>query len=205
MKNIYKAKRKEKIYKIKSGKGNPRVIKNKKYFKLVESLKNFPEMLEKRSIVVDENLMVLGGNMRLRAAKEAGLKEVWIDVAEGWTDKQKKEFIIKDNVSSGEWDLDMLANEWELDDLNNWGVDLDPNLFQEEEAVEPEIEFSEYLEESHNYVVLLFNNDIDWLSAQTHFDLKSVHSKRANGKAWSKGIGRVIDGAKYLKELKEGI
>ena len=70
------------------------------------------------------------------------------------------------------------------------------------EVEEQEIVFSEYLVEAHNYVVLLFNSEVDWLNAQTHFNLSSVHSKRANGKAWSKGIGRVIDGADYLKELK---
>jgi len=102
---------------------NPRVIKDSKFIKLVNSIKEFPEMLEKRSIVVDESMMVLGGNMRLKACKEAGLKKVWVDVAEGWTDKQKKEFIIKDNVGFGEWDWDLLANEWETNELSDWGVD----------------------------------------------------------------------------------
>ena len=68
---------------------------------------------------------------------------------------------------------------------------------------EQEIEFSEYLDEAHNYVVLLFDSDVDWLSAQTHFNIKSVHSMRANGKPWSKGIGRVLDGAEYLKGIKD--
>ena len=96
---------------ILSNPNNPRLIKNKKFIKLVKSIKDFPEMLEKRPIVVDESMMVLGGNMRLKACREAGLKDVWIDVAEGWTDKQKKEFIVKDNVSFGEWDWDILAYE----------------------------------------------------------------------------------------------
>ena len=88
-----------KIYKIKGNPKNPRIIKDNKFRKLVKSIKEFPEMLEKRPIVVDENMMVLGGNMRLKASKEAGLKEVCIDIAEGWTQEQKDEFILKDNVT----------------------------------------------------------------------------------------------------------
>ena len=84
------------ISEVLSNPKNPRIIKDGKFIKLVNSIKEFPEMLEKRSIVVDDSMMVLGGNMRLKACKEAGLKKVWVDVAEGWTNKQKKEFIIKD-------------------------------------------------------------------------------------------------------------
>ena len=81
-------------------------------------------MLEKRPIVVDENLVVLGGNMRLKACKAAGLFEVWIDIAHNWTDQQKREFIIKDNVGFGEWDWDILANAWDETQLIEWGLDL---------------------------------------------------------------------------------
>ena len=81
-------------------------------------------MLEKRPIVVDENLVVLGGNMRLKACKAAGLFEVWIDIAYNWTDQQKREFIIKDNVGFGEWDWDILANAWDETQLIQWGLDL---------------------------------------------------------------------------------
>ena len=124
------------IREIKPNTDNPRIIKDHKFKKLVKSIKDFPEMLEKRPIVVDENMIVLGGNMRLKALLEAGVKEVWIDVAEGWTEEQKKEFIIKDNVGFGEWDWDILANEWEPDLLEDWGLDL-PDMFEEEpEATE---------------------------------------------------------------------
>jgi hypothetical protein len=112
------------IREIKPNTDNPRIIKDHKFKKLVKSIKDFPEMLEKRPIVVDENMIVLGGNMRLKALLEAGVKDVWIDVAEGWTEGQKKEFIIKDNVGFGEWDWDILANEWEPDLLEDWGLDL---------------------------------------------------------------------------------
>ena len=111
------------INKIKPNAVNPRYIKDHKFKKLVKSIKSFPEMLEKRPIIVDENMIVLGGNMRLKASIEAGLKEVWIDIAEGWSEDQKKEFIIKDNVGFGEWDWDILANEWNSVNLESWGID----------------------------------------------------------------------------------
>jgi hypothetical protein len=113
-----------KLYKIKGNPLNPRVIKTDKFKKLVKSIKGFPEMLKLRPIVVDENMMVLGGNMRLRASKDAGLKEVWIDIAEGFTEEQKKEFIVKDNVGFGEWEWDILANEWDSVQLAEWGLDV---------------------------------------------------------------------------------
>ena len=129
-----------KISQVKANPKNPRIIKDHKFKKLVQSIKDFPEMLEKRPIVVDENMIVLGGNMRLKACLEAGLKEVWIDVA-NWTEEQKQEFIIKDNVGYGEWDWELLANEWEPDLLDKWGLDL-PDMFEEE----PEAEEDDYQE-----------------------------------------------------------
>jgi len=119
-------KRLEKIYTLRKHPENPRVIKDAKFQLLVDSIKDFPEMLEKRPLVVNEDLQVLGGNMRLRAAQEAGLKEIWIDVAEGWTIKKQNEFIIKDNSNFGDWDYDALANNWDLIDLNNWGLNVPP-------------------------------------------------------------------------------
>jgi hypothetical protein len=121
-----------KLYKIKGNPNNPRIIKNDKFKKLVKSIKEFPEMLKLRPIVVDEDMMVLGGNMRLKASKDAGLKEVWIDIAEGLTEEQKKEFVVKDNVNFGEWDWDSLGNEWDNVKLGEWGMD----VWQPEEAVD---------------------------------------------------------------------
>jgi hypothetical protein len=112
------------IAEVKENPNNPRFIKDSKFKKLVKSIKAFPEMLEKRPIVVDENMIVLGGNMRLKACKSAGLFEVWVDIAQGWTEEQKAEFIVKDNVGFGEWDWDILANEWNTEILNDWGLDL---------------------------------------------------------------------------------
>jgi len=121
-----------KISKVKGNPDNPRIIKNDKFKKLVKSIQEFPEMLKLRPIVVDEDMMVLGGNMRLKASKDAGLKEVWIEVAEGLTEEQKKEFIVKDNVGFGEWEWDMLANEWDSVQLAEWGLDVWENLDDKE-------------------------------------------------------------------------
>jgi len=112
------------ISQVKTNPNNPRLIKDDKFKKLVSSIKEFPEMLEIRPIVVDNDNIVLGGNMRLRACKEAGLKEVHIIKADQLTEKQQREFIIKDNVGFGEWDWDDLANEWDTEELEDWGLDL---------------------------------------------------------------------------------
>jgi DNA modification methylase len=103
---------------------NPRLIKDDKFKKLVKSIKEFPEMLQLRPIIVDDNCVVLGGNMRLRACIEAGLKRVPIIKASALTPEQQKRFIISDNVGFGEWDWDILANEWDQDELIDWGLDL---------------------------------------------------------------------------------
>jgi hypothetical protein len=113
---------KVKISEVKTNPKNPRLIKDDKFRKLVKSIQEFPQMLELRPIVVDENNIVLGGNMRLKACKEAGMKEVYIVKAENLTELQKDEFIVKDNVGFGEWDWDMLANEWDAELLNDWGL-----------------------------------------------------------------------------------
>jgi len=115
---------KVKINSIKTNPKNPRLIKDDKFKKLVKSIKEFPQMLELRPIVVDENNIILGGNMRHKACIEAGLKEVFIVQAKDLTEQQKDEFIVKDNVGFGEWDWDILANEWDTDKLEDWGLDI---------------------------------------------------------------------------------
>ncbi len=115
---------KSKIKDIKPNKSNPRVIRGNKFDKLVKSIKQFPQMLELRPIVVDEDMVILGGNMRYKACVEAGLKEVPIKIAKGLSEEQKKEFIIKDNVGFGEWDWDVLANEWDSQQIEEWGLDV---------------------------------------------------------------------------------
>jgi DNA modification methylase len=124
------------IREIKPNTNNPRFIKDDKFRKLVKSIKEFPEMLELRPIVVDSDMIVLGGNMRLKACIEAGLTEVPILVADQLTEEQKKEFIVKDNVGFGEWDWDLLANEWDTDLLEEWGLDI--TGFDTDEVLEAE-------------------------------------------------------------------
>jgi ParB-like chromosome segregation protein Spo0J len=113
-----------KLSEVKSNPNNPRIIKDNKFSKLVKSIKEFPKMLEIRPIVVNVDMIVLGGNMRLKACKEAGLKEVPIIFADDLTEDEQKQFIIKDNVGFGEWDWDMLANEWEPELLEDWGLEV---------------------------------------------------------------------------------
>lgn len=125
-----------KVGEIKPNPNNPRIVKDDKFRKLVKSIEEFPEMLSIRPIVVNNDMIVLGGNMRLRAIKEAGLKEVPIIKASSLTEEQQKEFIIKDNLGYGEWDWEMIANEWDANELLEWGLDI-PD-FKVENEVEDE-------------------------------------------------------------------
>jgi hypothetical protein len=115
---------KVKLSKIKSNPDNPRIIKDDKFFMLVKSIKDFPEMLDIRPIVVNKDMMVLGGNMRLKACLEAGMSEVPVIVADNLTEEQQKEFLIKDNVSGGQFDWDALANTWDSELLLEWGLEV---------------------------------------------------------------------------------
>jgi len=121
-----------KINELKPNESNPRIIKEAKFKKLVKSIQDFPEMLELRPIILDENNVILGGNMRYKACVAAGLKEVPVKIAKGLTEEQKEEFIVKDNVGFGEWDWDILGNEWNNEKLGEWGMD----VWQPEEAVD---------------------------------------------------------------------
>lgn len=124
------------INKIKINPNNPRLIKDDKFAKLVQSIKDFPEMLEIRPIVVNDDMIILGGNMRFKACKEAGLKEVSIIKVSGLSEEKQREFLIKDNVSGGEWDWDMLANQWDELELDAWGLDIPDFAVKELEAEE---------------------------------------------------------------------
>ena len=127
-----------KINKLIPNKNNPRIIKDEKFKKLVKSIKEFPEMLDLRPIVVDKDMVILGGNMRHKACIEAGLTEVPIKIAKGLTEEQKQEFIVKDNVGFGEWDWSILANEWDNIKLGDWGMD----VWQPQESVSNETDYS---------------------------------------------------------------
>jgi len=132
-------------HKLKLNPDNPRTIKDTNFNKLVNSIKEFPEMLEIRPIVVNKELVVLGGNMRLRACKEAGLKEVPYIIAE-FEEIKEREFIIKDNVSGGEWDWEILANEWDAEQLNEWGLEVPDWQPEEIEAEEDDYEVPEEIQ-----------------------------------------------------------
>jgi DNA modification methylase len=118
--------KKVKITEVISNPNNPRLIKDDKFKKLVKSIQDFPDMLNVRPIVVNTDMVVLGGNMRLKAIKEAGIKEINVDIVD-WNEQQQKEFIVKDNVGYGEWDWDDLANNWDAEELTDWGLDI-PNF-----------------------------------------------------------------------------
>lgn len=129
--NVEEKQRVMKISKLKNNPNNPRFIKDDKFEKLKKSISEFPEMMEKRPIVcvtdVDGKIYPLGGNMRLKALQELGYKEIpdnWVQMADEWTEEQRREFVIKDNVGFGEWDWEQLANEWDSEKLDEWGLDL---------------------------------------------------------------------------------
>jgi ParB-like chromosome segregation protein Spo0J len=133
---------------------NPRSINNIKFKKLVKSIKEFPEMLKLRPIVVNKEMGILGGNMRYKACQEIGLKEVYIIKADNLTNKQIEQFIIKDNVGFGEWDWDILANNWDITELKDWGMDV-PKFDVDVDAQD----FSNNINESYRIEIELENED----------------------------------------------
>ena len=135
------------ISKIIPNPANPRIIKDDKFKKLVKSIEEFPQMLELRPIVVDSNMVVLGGNMRLKACVAAGLKEVPVIIADQLNEQQKAEFIIKDNVGFGEWDWEILANQWEADSLVEWGLDVWQPAQEPDYSILDEEDLSDQLDE----------------------------------------------------------
>jgi DNA modification methylase len=132
-----------KVSEIRPNPNNPRVIKDDKFKKLVQSITDFPQMLELRPIVVNDDMIALGGNMRLKALEHLGIEETYIIKAKDLTDKQEQEFIIKDNVGYGEWDWEQLANEWDVEDLDEWGLDLPLDFVKELEAEEDDFAIPE--------------------------------------------------------------
>ena len=180
---------KVKISEVKTNPKNPRLIKDDKFKKLVKSIQEFPQMLEIRPIVVDENNIVLGGNMRLKACKEAGLKEVFIVRAENLTEEQKDEFIVKDNVGFGEWDWDILANEWDAEKLDDWGLNvpnyslgLDVNSMTDDD-IDIEEEFDPIGSASDLMkIIFIFDNELE---AETFMSInhKDTQYKKVSGPA----------------------
>jgi len=178
-----------KIYKVKNNPNNPRLIKDKKFKELVKSITELPEMLELRPIIVDEEFMVLGGNMRFKAAKEAGLKDIWVDVAVGWSEEKKKEFVIKDNVTYGEWDWTMLANEWNSTELTDWSLDVWQNQDDMTNKVNKGNENDEWIgmpefeskDESIKLIITFKDNETrdEWVKEQ------EMRLSKATGRTWT--------------------
>ena len=160
------------ISQVKNNPNNPRVIKDFKYRKLVKSIKESPWMLQYRTIVVNDDMIVLGGNQRLRACKEAGMKEVYIQKASELSEEQQREFIIKDNLSSGEWDWDALANDFDADELESLGLDMPfmgDNMSNENEyaGADPNAELENFLNAEIKRLYLVYDSDlyekvVDW-------------------------------------------
>ena len=166
-----------KIGNVKSNPNNPRVIKDDNFRKLVNSIKEFPKMLKIRPIVVNDDMIVLGGNMRLKACKEAGLKEVPIIKASDLTEDEQRQFIIKDNVSGGEWDWDMLTSDWDTEKLEEWGLEvpIEDKIDELEEGEEIELEQSVQLEPPMEYILIMAEpNSIEWEEIKEKLKLKIV-------------------------------
>ena len=196
-----------KINEIKLNPNNPRLIKDDKFNKLVQSIKDFPEMLNIRPIVVNEDMIILGGNMRFKACKEAGLKEVPIIKASGLSEEKQREFLIKDNVSGGEWDFELLK-EWDALELENWGLDLpiDEKIDEMEEGETIEIPKSLQVIPKKEYIIIMADEESDeWEELKQIFSCGIVRqggckigssSDKANS-----GLERVFD----LKTFKERV
>jgi hypothetical protein len=134
-----------KLSKLKGNPNNPRIIKDDKFKKLVKSISEFPKMMALRPIVVDENFIVQGGNMRLKALQEIGFKDIpdeWVKQVKDLSEDEKKQFIIKDNVGFGEWDWDDLANNWDAEQLTEWGLDI-PNFVNDSDEFGTEFSLPE--------------------------------------------------------------
>ena len=169
------------INQIKPNPKNPRTIRDEKFEKLKQSIQDFPDMLNKRPLVCftdkDGKYVVLGGNMRLKASKEVGLKELPIILADEWTEEQKQEFLIKDNVGFGEWNWDELQADWDAEKLEEWGLDIpvDEKINKLEDGETIEFEQSVQLIPPQEYIMILADpNSEEWEEVKEMLKLKMV-------------------------------
>jgi DNA modification methylase len=195
---------------------NPRILKDDKFKKLVQSIKDFPEMLEIRPIVVNNEMMILGGNMRWKAIQEIGIKEIPIIKAENLTEEQQREFLIKDNVGFGEWDWDALANDWNPEELNEWGLDV-PNMdlteleaeddnFEEPENVETDIVLGDLFEIGEHRLLCGDSTDSDAIAKLMNgekADMVFTSPPYNSGDVAMRGGGNFAFGKKGAKTLYE--
>ena len=187
---------------------NPRTINKHKFQKLVNSVKEFPEMLSLRPIIVNKDNVILGGNMRYKACKELGLKEVYIIQAADLDDKQAQEFIVKDNVGFGEWDWDVLANDWDIDLLEDWGLELniDNAIDDLDEDDDIELPQSVQLEPPKEYILIMAEpNSVDWEELKETLKLKMVRNGGyKKGSAFeSVSLERVLYWDEFKKRIKD--
>lgn len=192
-----------KVADLKINEKNPRKISNKKFQELKESIKTDPEFMPLKPLIIDKKNIILAGNQRYKAIIELGYTDIpdeWIKRADKLTAAQRKKFIVLDNLSYGEYDTDIIEEEYGFDVIQEWNYDIKkPEKLNAEDGT---VEFSKELDDVSNYVVLKFDTDIDWINIQTLLDLGSTFSKRQNGKPWSKGVGRVVDGPKAIERIK---
>ncbi len=187
-----------KLSSIKANPKNPRVIKNEDFQRLCQSIEEFPKMMALRPIVVDDNMMVLGGNQRLKALQHLGYKEIsedWVKKASELTEEERHRFVIADNVTAGSWDYKKMENLWNAEELIKWGVSL--AIKEQMESHSPEVKFAEELLLEHNYIVLYFDNAFDWQVAQKKFNIGTVKDLIPR-KGQPIGKGRVVNGKQYL-------
>jgi hypothetical protein len=188
---------------------NPRLIKDDKFRKLVNSIREFPKMLELRPMILDSTNTILGGNMRYRALQQLGYTDIpdeWVKRAEDLTEDEKRRFIVADNIQLGDWEWDMLASLWNEDDLIDWGLTFDgvvtgkdPEVAEEQRTIEEmELKFNEH----HDYIVFLFNNVNDYVMAVTNLGLKKVKASLSE-KSKKIGLGRVVDGQRLIELMNK--
>ena len=201
-----------KISDVKPNPKNPRVIKDDKFKKLVKSIQEFPDMLNKRPLIVftdvDGKYVVLGGNMRLKALNELKFKEIPVIIADEWTEEQKHEFLIKDNVGFGEWDWDSLANEWDVEKLDDWGLDLrfDAKIDNAEENEVLHFEKSLQILPKQEYIIITAEEGSDeWEELKTIFSCGMVRqggcTEGSTSDKATTGLERVFN----LKTFKERV
>lgn len=177
-----------KLSKIKINPNNPRLIKDDKFKNLVQSIKDFPAMMELRPIVLNKDNMILGGNMRYQGCKELGMKEIpdtWIKIADRLTEDEEKRFIIEDNVPFGEWDYNVLANEWDADLLTEWGLNTyftgTPSNNLDEDLLDMEEQFDPYgISKGFQRVVFIFDGPED---AESYLKSNNIKFEKRN-MAW---------------------
>jgi hypothetical protein len=201
-----------KLSKIKPNPNNPRIIKDDKFEKLKKSIKDFPKMMELRPMVINSDNIVLGGNMRLKALKELGYKEVpdeWVKRAEDLTEDEQRQFIIKDNVGFGEHDWEMLATEWGADELTDWGLDVplhEHEIDNSEEGEVIEIPKSLQVMPKKEYVIIMADEDSEeWQELQQIFKCGLVRQGGCKIGSSSDKVGKGIERVFDLKTFKKRV